>query len=800
MKTSKWIRIHPSILLEYQYNDENVQGEAYQILINTQNNPPLRSFLSKESTNNNDINYQLFQIDGSAGLYGRTNIDNYPFLQVRNYPTSIPLRYDTLRVHVPVNYIFSDQGIGFYVRIYTWDRTHTQIVDLSNHFYNITDANQSNEMSYGQVFTHDEMQWGKYVDIKIPSVTKVSDQLNSDNTTKDNTINYNLTNGVGLSQQSPVMVDFHWIESLNIINGVKNYRLSSRLSSSFPQTPEFEKFGVVIEPSNQGDFFNIYGIYNGSSGELNQFINNSIVLGNRYYLEYVIDLYEKNILVKSQKVIVKEDFAEEIEYRPIVKYSTTTAIIEVTLNLIDAVDNSKISRKATYGLNMETVSKYSRYLDKLDLRKVTQKDIIKVKTINIPGVENSNSSQFNTNSLNIIKTPFSVYSVEKNITPLKEIVSFNNKSWLPMGRCLLDLMPFDSVFKFNIINTSEEFGYREMDLSGYTNIQLSFKNDKKKIDIGLYLQSDQNQPESGQLIFKIGIGNYLEVKKIYAGGFNQFYITGLLNGSRQIIYQGIFRPWDVKEHLTQMESTYQSQESKFKPVVQVKKPVTPVDKKIEEVKEKVKDNTNSVKGVNTSTSLTPTQEVKANEVLAPKGSEENLQISNDKINQAWLNQPWKGNRSVQLMAFSYKFEKKSGIPNHWEKPGDMWTFAKLAQKYNLIPEVSTVKPTLKSIIKKKISPLSPDLDPISQKNVDLLLGYLKINNFNPMDEEILSYISTGEAFNDYQKWFTTGLNPSKDIDKDKRGYIYKEVEKGSNVPPNPQIRDLIQEYQNKING
>lgn len=800
MKTSKWIRIHPSILIEYEYNDENVQGESYQVLINSLNSPTINSFLSQNSTNHNDINYQLFQIDGSLGLFGRVNTDNYPFLQVKNYPTSIPIRYDSVRIHIPVNYIFEDQGIGFYTRIYTWDRTHTQIIDLSNHFYNISDANQSNEMEYGQLFIHDGMQWGKYIEVKIPSVNKISDQL-TNNEVKPNTINYNLTSGVGLSQQAPVMIDFHWIESLNIINGVRNYRLGSRLSASFPQTPEFEKFGVVVEPSSQGDFFNIYGIYNGSSGELAQFINNSVLQGNRYYLEYIIDLYERNILVKSQKVIVTEDYAEEIEYRPIIKYSSTTAIIEVTLNLIDSVDGSKISRMATYGMNPETVSKYSRYLDKLDLRQVTTKDIIRVKTINIPGVENSNTSQFNSNALNIIKTPFSIYSIQKDVSTLKEIVTFNNRQWLPMGNCLLDLVPFDSVFRFNILTNNDNSSYLEMDLSNYKNINLSFKSDRKKIDLELYLQSDQNIPESGQLVFKIGVGNYLDLKKLYTGGFNQFYITGVLNGSRQIIYQGIFRPWDEKKHVEQMESDYKSKEAKATPVIKKKPTVTPTDKKVEEVKQIVKDGNNSPKSVNTSTTLTPAQEVKANESVAPKGSVDNIQLSDTKINQIWLNQPWKGIRSVQLRAYAYQFEKNSsGVPNKFEQPGDIWKFIKMAQKLKLIPEINSVKPTGPSFLLKKISSLLPNLDPNSQKSVDLLLGYLKINNFNPMDKDILDFLTKGDANKDYQNWYGTGLNPPIDIAKDKRGYIYKEVKKGTNIPPTPQIRDLVQEYQNKING
>ena len=53
-----------------------------------------------------------------------------------------------------------------------------------------------------------------------------------------------------------------------------------------PQTPEFEKLGVKIEESTQGDFFLIYGTYNGNIAEYENFIDESYYAGNRYYAEF----------------------------------------------------------------------------------------------------------------------------------------------------------------------------------------------------------------------------------------------------------------------------------------------------------------------------------------------------------------------------------------------------------------------------------------------------------------------------------------------------------------------------------
>jgi hypothetical protein len=37
-----------------------------------------------------------------------------------------------------------------------------------------------------------------------------------------------------------------------------------------PQTPEFERLGLVIENSKNGDFFEIYGTYNDTIAEFKQ--------------------------------------------------------------------------------------------------------------------------------------------------------------------------------------------------------------------------------------------------------------------------------------------------------------------------------------------------------------------------------------------------------------------------------------------------------------------------------------------------------------------------------------------------
>ena len=219
MKTSKFVRIDPNVLLEYTYDDGNLISEPYSIIYNT--NTQVYSFLSSLPETKNYIadktilvngqsqtvlyTNQLVKLDGVQGQYGLLSLNTYSFIQKRDYGISIPLRYDKIRVWIPTNYVFEDMK-GFSLRIFTLDFNNQKFIDLSNYFFNISDPNQSDEMEYSNPpLVEYQVPWGKYIEIQFPSPDKVSDQRRN-NITRDNTINYNLSEGVGLSKDAPVFV------------------------------------------------------------------------------------------------------------------------------------------------------------------------------------------------------------------------------------------------------------------------------------------------------------------------------------------------------------------------------------------------------------------------------------------------------------------------------------------------------------------------------------------------------------------------------------------------------------------
>lgn len=771
MKLSKFVRIDTNILLEYIYDDSNLISEDYSIVFN--NNTQVSSFLSSLSKTNNYLSKksviengqvvdklytnQLVILDGVQGQYGKLELESYSFIQKRDYGLSIPIRYDKIRVWVPTNYIFKDIK-GFHIRAFTMDFSDTKFIDLSNYFFDISDPDRISEMQFANPpLIEYQVPWGKYFEIQFPSTNKVSEQRRN-GLTKENTINFNLSNGVGLSKISPIFIDFFFIKSSQNTNGKFFYNLSEKKSVSFPQKPEFEKFGVVIEESNQGDFLLIYPIYNGSIGGFNQFIEESILMGNRYYLDYQIDIFEKNIKVNTHRIIVTDNFIEEIEYRPIFKYTTTTAIIDVSCKLVDSVDGSELERKSTYVFLQDKVSLYSKFLSKIDLSKSKKMEVYKIKGISTPNLDINNPNTIH-NNLNIVKDSFSLYSNSFNIVKDSSNSNYLGIKWLSNRQLSIMLYPFSNLLKFSIIYTLINDQYSELDMSIYSIIKLSFISDNKSIDFDIYRDSDQNDLNNGVVVFKINEDKYLDIKKIYNSGFNTFYINGILNNSNEIIYTGYYEIWDSSNNIGLINNKFE-QGSMLLLTKNYKKISEVESKKISDIKNIISSNLNiqtSVITNNMDNAISQKMNINPNSSL----SEVLLNIESQIFNK-WLPY-WISNESVisyKYMIQSYNYKMK------YEVPKNIRDFAITLKNYGIISDISVNKNT-------------GQLSAITQLEIDKILGYFKIYNFSPLDNDIIQFISNDMS--DINNYLVSKLSIPQ-----------ARIKQGCNTPPNKEVKDMIE--------
>lgn len=595
-KTSKYIKLDSNILLEYIYNDSNLISEAYKILIDGRNDNKSYTATDISLTNNVSKNH-LFEVDPISSSYAKIDTTYYSYLQYKDYNPGTPIKHDTIKIHLPTSWSFG-QYLGFYIRVYSLDVAGNQY-NLSNFYFNMSDVNQQYLINYtSPPLLFQEKMWSSNILIDIPSTSAISsqlltpDKLGLTSKPKENTLNWYLTDGMGLSTTSPVFIDFHYITSIRSINGINSYTLTSKITSSVPQSPDYEKLGLNIQHSKNGDFFEIHGMYNNTIAEFKKFIDDSYLNGQKYFVQYDIVLYEQNIRGKTTTITTYDDFNEPIEYRPIIKYSSTTALIDVEMKLIDQVSQSSITRKASYGLLQDQVSKYSLNLTKINLDSALKPKIYNIKNnidnsligktnsmgkSTLPsgriynGISgfgfkkgiafskgipsdwldffnrnngsgnggNGNGGNGNGGNIQTIKVPYPVFIEKSNIVAKSDNSLMNNEIFYGYGKLVIVLYPFDNILYFSIANGSN-LDPDYLNLSSFNEIKLVFKNDKEYFEFPLMTNSQELDLKTGRVVFNIPESKYLSLKSIYESGVNLFYIISTNGTTNNLIYTGIF--------------------------------------------------------------------------------------------------------------------------------------------------------------------------------------------------------------------------------------------------------------------
>lgn len=539
-KQSKFIKLNPNVLMEWIFDNEEYVTENYKVITNLNENKK-RNFLS--TTNLNNQNNNLFQLDSVLKKYTIINPAKYNFLQEQNY-SSAPTQYDTVRIYLPTSYNFVYSGyVGLYLKIFTYGYNNNVVYELSNIFFDATSTSNSGLTNLAIPFVYDEQNWGKYYEFKIPSIDYLSNQRiisNTGNTVINNTINDNLTLGEGLSQTSPIFIDFQYLNSKETTLGTTYFYASESFRTSFPKTPEFNTLAVSIQESTEGDFFEIFGTYGGYNENVDNFVREMENKGRSIRLEYDIYLYEENIQTNKQTVTVTDDFTKKILYRPILTFTNTTAAIKVEMRIIDLVDMSTVSRFSTIGLD-GNVQKYGKKLISLNVQNLNKLKIYNAKPDEIVLGKDYFSGNL-TSEIIKVNSP-QLIEVGKIIVNSPS----SSNEYKGMGLLNIVITPFDNIIQFRLAqipstSSGSANAFEKYDLSTILNnseIVLTFKSDTESIDKTIYKETD-NDYKNGIINFKIVENDIATLKKIYSKGYTNFYLTILSNKVKTLLYSGTF--------------------------------------------------------------------------------------------------------------------------------------------------------------------------------------------------------------------------------------------------------------------
>lgn len=533
--TSKFIKINANLLLEWVYDTDNLTQENYYISNNLNINN--RGYISQTNGYLNNLTNNVFPVDPVIKKYARFDSSKYNFLKLETYTTSY-VQFDKLRLYLPTSYSFDDNDYdGFYIRVYTFDYNNNKTYDLCSYIYD--DTVQNNDITLNEEFLYDEQSWGKYLMMDIPSADIISKQRTSSSSTNiptPNSINTNLTKGVGLSQTSPIFIEFAFVTSKQTILGNTYFFLSDISTSSISKTAEYADLAANIEESANGDYFEIYGSYIQSNENLDDFIDELKSKGRVVRIEYVISLYEENILMSTQTILVTENYSKKLLYRPIISFSNTTAAIDVEMKIVDLVDNSYFSKYTSISLT-NNLFKYGKRLVQIDISNAYRPKIYNLKNSSV----NSIVTETQVPDITLTKVNYPVIVEREKI--MVSSTSSNSSEYKSMGLSEIILNPFGNTVKFmlasDISNDGTATPYNLAPLSENSIFTLSFKSDSNFLEKDLWTESNENNFENGIILFKIEEKDLDTINKIGKNNKN-YYITvkSIKTGVRSLLYSG----------------------------------------------------------------------------------------------------------------------------------------------------------------------------------------------------------------------------------------------------------------------
>jgi hypothetical protein len=547
MKSTQYQKVNRDVLLEWTYDDNNKIEEPYKILYNQRD--LTRQYVAIDTTiTKNNISNQLFKVDLFGNRFAKVDVDQYSFLTTEDFVDQDPVIHDKLTVYFPSNWSFDEQQ-GVHFRIYTYN-TNRQICDLSNFFFDVNDTSTSTFLTTDIIpgLEYQERVWNKAIDIMIPSLYHISRVAVDPTYFLDTSVNFTLSNSVGLSQEAPIFVEFRFISKINTIGTDKRYILSNPVSIQFPQRPELEGIKLFVAESTRGDYFEMYGTLGGTFDEFVEFLETSQQIGKYYKLEFLVTLYEDNRAGKTLNYSIEENFNDIVEYRPILRYSSSSAFIDVEMRLVDKDSGQINTKKAVYGLKSDQLSKYSINFKRINVRNVFKPKIYQ-------RVRNSDYLIDQIGRQNPENTIIVPVPVLRNINQSSsQIVAYSNAAlnitssdrmanFQPVGEMKIGITPFDNIINFTIyVRTGRR--YEPLNLSDFQDLRLIFRNGLESLEFNRFVTSNNNIAHLGKCGFKINESDVNSIRNHFNNGGRIFYITSTNQGIRMMIYSGIFTVQD----------------------------------------------------------------------------------------------------------------------------------------------------------------------------------------------------------------------------------------------------------------
>ena len=274
--------------------------------------------------------------------------------------------YDTIKLHLRTGYSFYGRGYDGFL----FQTKVKRNSGIYNYFNSTVYLNQSSfEIQNPNPFILGESSYSKYIEIKVPSLV----DMYSANTNEDfkNTF-FGVTGVNSIPTTANYEFDFKLIDSVVTLGGYDYINVAEGKSLTLSQEDEYTDISVNVEHASDGDYFKIYGTYNGDQAAFENYITGRIATsGDDITLFYEVQVAEQlglNYINTFNNTFTQtSNYDESIVFRPVIMNSSVSSnfLLSVNLRIYNETDNTQIVKTAS--LIYTQPKKYGKKLLKLAL-------------------------------------------------------------------------------------------------------------------------------------------------------------------------------------------------------------------------------------------------------------------------------------------------------------------------------------------------------------------------------------------------------------------------------------------------
>ena len=274
--------------------------------------------------------------------------------------------YDTIRLHLRTGYSFFGRGYDGFL----FQTKVKRNSGVYNYFNSTVYLNQSNfEIQNPNPFILGESSYSKYIEIKVPSLV----QMFSPTTNEEFKDTFFAASGPdSIPSSVNYEFDFKLIDSVVTLGGYEYINVAEGKSLTLSQEDEFTDIAVNVEHATDGDYFKIYGTYNGNQALFENYITGRIATsGDDITIFYEVQVAEQlglNYINTFNNTFTQtSNYDEAVVFRPVVMNSSVSSnfVLSVNMRIYNETDNTQIVKTAS--LIYTQPKKYGKKLLKLAL-------------------------------------------------------------------------------------------------------------------------------------------------------------------------------------------------------------------------------------------------------------------------------------------------------------------------------------------------------------------------------------------------------------------------------------------------